>query len=94
LNSDFDVQYIAHLARIRLTSAEEEKLAGQLEQILSYMEKLNEVDVSGVDPTAHAIPLVNVMRPDVAQPSISQAEALANAPATANGLFLVPKIVE
>jgi aspartyl-tRNA(Asn)/glutamyl-tRNA(Gln) amidotransferase subunit C len=55
---------------------------------------LKELDVSNVEPTAHAVPMVNVTRPDEVRPSMDQAAALANAPAHANGLFLVPKIVE
>ena len=92
--SDFDVKYVAHLARIALTPEEEQKLGAQLGQILGYIEKLKELDVTGVEPTAHAIPLVNVTRPDEVRPSLSHEDALRNAPATANGLFMVPKIVE
>ncbi len=92
--TDFDVKYIADLARLGLTPAEEEKLGAQLKNILGYIEKLNQVDVSGVEPTAHAFPLVNVTRPDQVRPSLSNEEALRNAPAKANGLFIVPKIVE
>ncbi len=92
--ADFDVKYIAHLARLNLSPAEEQKLGAQLGQILGYIEKLKEVDVTRVEPTAHAFPLVNVTRPDEVRPSLSNAEALRNAPAAANGLFVVPKIVE
>ena len=92
--SDFDVKYVANLARVALSPAEEEKLSAQLGNILSYIEKLKELDVSQVEPTAHAVPLINVFRSDEIQPSISNEEALRNAPAKANGLFLVPKIVE
>ena len=92
--SDFDVKYVANLARIALSGAEEEKLSAQLGNILSYIEKLKELDVSQVEPTAHAVPLINVFRADEIQPSISNDEALRNAPSKANGLFLVPKIVE
>ena len=91
---NMDIKYVAHLARLALSPEEEAKLGSQLGQILQYVEKLNEVEVSQVEPTAHPIPMVNVMRPDVTQPSLSNAEALQNAPATLNGLFLVPKIVE
>ena len=77
-----------------LTPEEEQKIGAQLGNILGYIEKLKEVDVSGVEPTAHAFPLVNVTRPDEVRPSLSNDEALRNAPATANGLFIVPKIVE
>jgi aspartyl-tRNA(Asn)/glutamyl-tRNA(Gln) amidotransferase subunit C len=91
---DFDVKYVAHLARIALTPDEQEKFGAQLSNILGYIEKLNQLDVSGIEPTAHAVPLVNVFRPDAVRPSLSNAEALRNAPASANGLFMVPKIVE
>jgi len=92
--SDFDVKYVAHLARLGLTPAEEKKFGAQLGQVLGYIEKLREVDVSQVEPTAHAVPLVNVTRPDATAPSLSNEDALRNAPAKANGLFVVPKIVE
>ena len=91
---DFDVQYVARLARIELTAAEEQKLSEQLGHILGYIEKLKELEVSRVEPTAHAVPMVNVTRPDEARPGLTNAEALRNAPAGAGGLFLVPKIVE
>ena len=91
---EIDVKYVAHLARISLSGEEEKKLGTQLGNILGYIEKLKEVDVSGVEPTAHAFPLVNVTRPDEVQPCLPHEEALRNAPAQANGLFMVPKIVE
>ena len=91
---EIDVKYVAHLARLSLTPEEEQKIGAQLGQVLGYIEKLKEVDVTGVEPTAHAFPLVNVTRPDEVRPSMSQADALRNAPAQANGLFIVPKIVE
>jgi len=91
---NIDVKYVAHLARLSLTPDEEQKIGAQLGQVLDYIEKLKEVDVSGVEPTAHAFPLINVTRPDEVRPSISNEDALRNAPAHANGLFIVPKIVE
>jgi aspartyl-tRNA(Asn)/glutamyl-tRNA(Gln) amidotransferase subunit C len=91
---NFDVQYVARLARIALTPAEEEKFGAQLAQVLGYIEKLNQLDVSAVEPTAHALPRVNVFRPDQVGPSLPNEEALRNAPARADGLFVVPKIVE
>ena len=94
MSAAIDVKYVAHLARLALTPEEEQKLGAQLSNILTYVEKLKEVDVSGVEPTAHAFPLVNVTRPDEVRPSLRQEEALRNAPAQANGLFMVPKIVE
>ena len=91
---EIDVKYVAHLARLSLSPEEEQRIGSQLQDVLSYIEKLKEVDVSGVEPTAHAFPLINVVRPDEVRPSLSHEEALRNAPAQANGLFIVPRIVE
>jgi len=91
---EIDVKYVAHLARIALTPDEEKKLGAQLGAILGYIEKLKELDVTNVKPTAHAVPLVNVTRADEIRPSLPHEDALRNAPAQANGLFIVPKIVE
>ena len=91
---EIDVKYVAHLARLQLTPAEERKFAAQLGQVLGYVEKLKELDVGSVEPTAHAVPLVNVTRSDEVRPSLPHEDALRNAPAQANGLFIVPKIVE
>jgi aspartyl-tRNA(Asn)/glutamyl-tRNA(Gln) amidotransferase subunit C len=91
---EIDVKYVAHLARLALTPDEEKKLGAQLGHILGYIEKLRELDVSGVEPTAHAVPLVNVTRADEIRPSLPHDEAMRNAPRQANGLFMVPKIVE
>jgi aspartyl-tRNA(Asn)/glutamyl-tRNA(Gln) amidotransferase subunit C len=92
--TEFDIKYIAHLARVRLSAQEEERLGEQLSEVLAYIEKLRELDVSQVEPTAHAFPRVNVTRPDEVRPGLATADALRNAPAHANGLFIVPKIVE
>ena len=91
---DIDVKYVAHLARLGLTPEEERKFGAQLGQVLGYIEKLREVDVSAVEPTAHAVPMVNVTRIDETRPSLPNEEALRSAPAKAGGLFIVPKIVE
>ena len=91
---DFDIKYVAHLARIKLTPDEETRLGVQLGAILGYIAKLKEVDVSQVEPTAHAFPIVNVTRPDEVKPSLPHDEAMKNAPAKGGGLFVVPKIVE
>jgi aspartyl-tRNA(Asn)/glutamyl-tRNA(Gln) amidotransferase subunit C len=90
----FDINYVADLARIDLTAEERTKLGGQLGDILKYVEQLREVDVSGVEPTAHSVPLVNVTRPDEVRPGLTHEDAMRNAPRQANGLFVVPKIVE
>ena len=92
--AEINIQYVAHLARIALTPDEEKKLAAQLGGILGYIEKLKELDVTKVEPTAHAVPMVNVMRADEIRPSLPHDEAMRNAPRQANGLFIVPKIVE
>ena len=93
-SANIDVAYVAQLARIHLQPDEKQKLESQLEQILEYVEKLGALDVSGMEPTAHAVPLVNVARPDDLQPSLAHEDALRNAPRQAGGLFIVPKIVE
>src|SRR5215472_6231229 len=69
--SDFDVKYVAHLARISLTPTEEEKFGQQLAHIIGYIEKLKELNVDDIEPTAHAAPLVNVTREDEIRPSLS-----------------------
>jgi aspartyl-tRNA(Asn)/glutamyl-tRNA(Gln) amidotransferase subunit C len=92
--AEINVKYVAHLARLALTPDEEVKLATQLGNILGYIEKLRELDVSGVEPTAHAVPMVNITRADEIRPSLAHEDALRNAPRQANGLFIVPKIVE
>lgn len=89
-----DVEYVAHLARLALEPEEQRKLGAQLGQILEYIEQLQKADVSQVEPTAHAVPLVNVTRPDEVRPSMPHEEAMKNAPAELNGLFRVPTIVE
>jgi aspartyl-tRNA(Asn)/glutamyl-tRNA(Gln) amidotransferase subunit C len=91
---EMDINHVAHLARLELSDEEKAKLSAQLAGILSYVAKLSEVDVTGVEPTAHAVPLSNVLRKDVVQPSIERERILANAPETARDLFIVPKIVE
>lgn len=92
--SDFNIHYVANLARVTLTPDEEQRLGSQLANILGYIEKLKEVDVSEVEPTAHAFPLVNVTRPDVVRGSLPHDDAMRNAPARASGLFVVPKVVD
>ncbi len=92
---EMNIDHVAHLARIELTNAEKEKIASQLKDILAYVEKLNQLDVSHVEPTAHATPLHNVLRPDEAKScGIDREQFLKNAPEHARDLFIVPKIVE
>jgi aspartyl-tRNA(Asn)/glutamyl-tRNA(Gln) amidotransferase subunit C len=88
------VRHVAHLARLKLTDEEVERFAGQLSAILDYVEQLNEVDTTDVPPTAHALPIHNVLRDDVAQPSLTPDEALANAPQREGDYFALPKVLE
>ena len=89
-----DVEHVARLARLALTDAELEKMRDQLNGILAYIEKLNALPTEGVEPTAHAVPLVNVMREDEPGPCLPPDEALANAPERAGEFFRVPRIIE
>ncbi len=89
-----DVRYVAHLARLHLSEDEADKLQGQLEQILQHVRELSALDVEGVEPTAHAMPVNNVFRDDKTKPCMDHEKAMANAPKSRNGQFIVPKIVE
>ncbi len=91
---DFDISYVAHLARLELSEEDKATLSAQLSRVLDYVAQLNKVDVTGIEPTAHAVPLTNVLRQDQPRPSIERERILANAPETARDLFIVPKIVE
>ncbi len=93
-DAQFDIKYVAHLARLTLTPEEERQFGAQLGDVIGYIEKLKELDVEGVEPMAHAVPMVNVTRTDAVRASLPHEAALRNAPAEANGLFMVPKIVE
>ena len=92
--AQIDVAYVAQLARMNLSSEEKELFQKQLSDVLHYIEKLREVDVSGVEAATHAIPVFNVFRDDVPRDWFTADEALANAPRKANNLFIVPKVVE
>jgi len=92
--TDLNIDHIAHLARLALTPEEKAKFATQLGDVLTYIEQLKKVDVSGVEPTAHAYPVFNVWADDVAQPGLLVEAALRNAPAQRNNMIAVPKVVE
>jgi len=86
---------VAELARLALTPQEQAQLVEQLGHILDYVEKLNQLNTTGVAPTSHVVPLFNVFREDQQKPSLTSEEALANAPEQAVGAFFrVPKIIE
>ena len=88
-----DLEKIAQLARLKLKEGDKEKFLDQVNQILKYVEKLNEVDTQGVEPLSHSMDLVNVMREDIEKQSLSQKDALANAPLKNDKFFRVPKVV-
>jgi len=89
-----DVEHVARLARLALSDADLERMREQLNGILGYIDKLRALDTTGVEPTSHAVPLVNVMRDDATRPCLSPDEALANAPERSGQFFRVPKIIE
>jgi aspartyl-tRNA(Asn)/glutamyl-tRNA(Gln) amidotransferase subunit C len=88
-----DVRHVAKLARLDLPEPQLVRFTTQLESILEYVAKIAQVDVSGVEPMAHAIPLVNVLRDDQVQPSLPLDKVLANAPQTDGPFFKVPKVI-
>ncbi len=89
-----EVQRVAHLARLHLDEATADRIARDLGRILEYVNQLSELDVRGVEPTAHAMPVSNVFRGDEVVPGLSHEDAVGNAPAARDGLFLVPPIIE
>ena len=89
-----DVKYIANLARIRMDDNEIEGFSGQLDEIISYIEKLNKVDTSKTEPTTHPLPITNVFREDSLKDSLPVDKALANAPQKQDGFFRVPRVIE
>ncbi|MDB6170034.1 MAG: glutamyl-tRNA(Gln) amidotransferase, subunit [Verrucomicrobia bacterium] len=91
---DLDLDHVAKLARLTLTPAERALFARQLGDVLHHIEQLGKVDVTGVVPTAHAFPVVNVWADDAAAPGLPVEEALRNAPAQREHMIVVPKVVE
>lgn len=91
---NLDVRDVARLARIELTDEEATTFQSQLGRVLEYVEQLKTLDVSNVEPTAHANPVFNVIREDVSSPGLTREAALANAPHSANNLVVVTKVIE
>jgi aspartyl-tRNA(Asn)/glutamyl-tRNA(Gln) amidotransferase subunit C len=89
-----EVLHIAHLARISLTDTEVQRFTAQLSGILDHFAELAAVETEGLEPTAHPLPLSNVMRADFVAPSLQQSEALANAPEKEDGFFRVRAVLE
>jgi aspartyl-tRNA(Asn)/glutamyl-tRNA(Gln) amidotransferase subunit C len=89
-----DVRHVARLARLELSEDELDLFTGQLATILEHAAQVSALDTTGVEPTAHPFPLVNVLRPDVVKPSLPRDDVLAEAPAAEEGRFRVPRILE
>lgn len=89
-----EVEYVAHLARLDFSEEEKVKFTAQLNDILMYMDKLNEVDTSGIGPMSHAIALQNAFRDDTVKDSLTQDISLSNAPEAKGPFFRVPKVIE
>ncbi|MBE6402487.1 MAG: Asp-tRNA(Asn)/Glu-tRNA(Gln) amidotransferase subunit GatC [Lentisphaerae bacterium] len=93
-NAAIDVKYVAELARIDLAEGSIEKLQNDMQNIVAYIEQLSELDVSNIEPTAHAAKLVNAVRNDEVKPSYPREAMLANAPAVLNGeMIKVPQVL-
>lgn len=92
--AELNIDRVAHLARLALTPDEKAKFSRQLEDVLHHIEQLAKVDVSGVEPTAHAFPVHNVWAADAAVAGLRVEEALRNAPAQRENMIVVPKVVE
>lgn len=88
-----DLEHVAKLARIELTEEEKVEFASQFSEILGHMKRLDSLDVAGIEPTAHAFPIVNVLADDVVQPGLLREEALQNAPERNEEGFVVPRVV-
>ena len=92
--SSGEVEYVANLARLEVTDKEKEKFTAQLNDILLYIDKLNELDTKGVEPMSHAIAITNAFRADKILDSIGTGNSLANAPDTRGEFFRVPKVID
>lgn len=88
------IKYLESLARITLTEEEEQKVGNELQDILTYIDMLNELDTEGVEAMSHCFPVTNVMREDEVQPSMTPDQITANAPESNDGCFVVPKTVD
>ena len=89
-----DVEHVARLARLALTASEKARMREELDAILAYVDTLRALDTDGVEPTAHVLPVVNVMREDEPRPCLPAETMLANAPDRSDAFFRVPRIIE
>lgn len=94
MSDSIDIDYTAKLARIALTEDERERFSSQLKDILHYFDRLNEVDVEGVEPMTHAFAMENMLREDIATPGLTPEEALKHAPKKRDNMVVVPKVVD
>lgn len=94
MKKKIDVEYIANLARVRLNKEEVKNFSSQLDDIISYVEKLNKVDTKDTPPTTHPLPLKNIFREDKIKDSLSVDKVLMNAPKKKETFFKVPKVIE
>lgn len=92
--SQKDVQHVARLARLTLDKQELESMTGQLDAILGYVDKLNQLDTAGIEPMAHAVPMANAFRADDISPSPGIERALQNAPEVDHNCYRVPRVIE
>lgn len=88
------VDHVARLARLALSDAERARMQDELASILAHVENIQGLELDAVEPTSHALPLRNVMRPDVAKGCLTQEQALSNGPEVEDGRFRVPRILE
>ncbi len=93
-HAEMDIDYVANLARVALTAEEKERYGAQLSNILGHFQKLREIDVTGVEPSAHPFDLENVWQADIPVQGFTSGEALRNAPATRDNQVVVPKVVD
>ena len=91
---DFDLDRLAELARLALTPEEKARFAAQVGDVIAYISQLKEVDVTGIEPTAHAYPLFNVLGEDIVRPGLPVEAALGNAPEQRDNMIVVPKVVD
>lgn len=89
-----DIEYVAKLARLNFTEEEKDKFTHDMQGIIGFVDKLNELDTTGIEPTAHVLPIHNVFREDCVEQSMDRDKILQNAPQKKDGAFLVPKVVE
>ena len=92
--TETDIQHVANLSRLKIRPDESARILAQLNDILTYIENLNSIDTSNIEPTTYALPMQNVFRADKVKPSLDRELALSNAPLKDEGYFKVPRVLE